>query len=116
MQTVQIFNVTKGVAIAQKGQLATSTWQRMKGLLGRSGLSANEALVLRPCSSIHTFFMRFTIDVLFLNKSMKIVNLIQSIPPNRLGPIAWTGHMAIELPAGKIGQTNTQVGDIIEFK
>ena len=116
MQTVQIFNVTRRVVVTQQAKLATSLGQRMKGLLGRSGLSANEALVLKPCSSIHTFFMRFAIDVLFLDKNMHIIKLIQHMPPNRLTPLVWASLMAIELPAGKVSQTNTQLGDIIDIR
>lgn len=116
METVRIFNVTKEVVIAQKAQLATSIGQRMKGLLGRSSLSADQALVLEPCTSIHTFFMRFPIDVLFLDKNMCIIKAIQNMPPSRLSPIIWASQMAIELPAGKISQTNTRPGDTIEIK
>ena len=116
MQTVQILNVTTGVAIARKATVAASFGQRMKGLLGRGGLSAEEALILRPGSSIHTFFMRFAIDVLFLDKDMRIVKLIQNMPPNRLSPIVWASRMVIELSAGKINQTNTQPGNVISIK
>jgi hypothetical protein len=116
MQTVQILNVTKEVVITQQARFATSLGQRMKGLLGQDSLAANEALILKPCSSIHTFFMRFAIDVLFLDKNMQIVRLVQDMPPNRLSPIVWASKMAIELPAGKISQTNTQVGDKVVFR
>jgi len=116
MQTIQIINVTKGVVIAQQAQIATSLGMRLKGLLGRSSLAANQALVLKPCSSIHTFFMRFTIDVLFLDKNMQIIRILQNIPPNRLSPIVWGSKLTIELPASRASQTNTQVGDRIEVK
>lgn len=116
MKTVQIYNVTKGVAIAQQAKFAATFGQRLKGLLGRSSLPENEALILKPCTSIHTFFMRFAIDVLFLGKDNRIVKLVPNIPPNRLSPIAWASQMAIELPAGKIAQTGTQLSDAIEFK
>ena len=116
MQTVQVVNVTRGTTIAQKTQIAASLGQRMKGLLGRSGLAADQALVLKPCSSIHPFFMRFAIDALFLDKNMSIIRVIQNIPPNRLSPVIWASQMAIELPAGKISQTNTQSDDIIAIK
>jgi uncharacterized membrane protein (UPF0127 family) len=116
MQTVQILNVTKEVVITQQARFATSLGQRMKGLLGQDSLVANEALILKPCSSIHTFFMRFAIDVLFLDKNMQIVRLVQDMPPNRLSPIVWASKMAIELPAGKISQTNTQVSDKVVFR
>ena len=115
MQTVQVVNATRGTIIAEKAQIAASLGQRVKGLLGRRGLSADEALILRPCSSIHTFCMHFAIDVLFLGKNMQVIKAIQNMPPNRFSPIVWASLMAIELPAGKISQTNTQIGDIIEM-
>jgi len=116
MQTVQILNLTKGAVIAQEAQLATSLGQRIKGLLGKRSLSADEALILKPCSSIHTFFMHFAIDVLFLDKNMRIIRLTQNMSPSRLSPIVWASCMVIELPAGKISQINTHVGDRVEFK
>lgn len=116
METVEVLNATKSIVVATQAELAVSLGQRMKGLIGRSSLPFNEALILKPCSSIHTFFMRFAIDVLFLNKEMRIIRMLQNMPPNRLGPIVWTSIMAIELSAGKIGQTNTQPGDLIELR
>ncbi len=116
MQIVQVLNVSKGTVIAQQARLASSLGQRMKGLLGQDSLSANEALILKSCSSIHTFFMRFSIDVLFLDKDMQIIRLFRNMPPNRLSPTVWGSKIAIELPAGRTSQTNAQVGDIIEFK
>ncbi len=116
MPTMQIINVSKKMVIAEQGRLAASSGQRMKGLLGRDSLAANEALILKPCSSIHTFFMHFSIDVLFLNKNMKIIKAIQNMPPSRFSPVVWASLMAIELPAGKISQTNTETGDMVEFR
>lgn len=116
METVQIFNVTKGVVIAQQARVGTSLGQRLKGLLGKANLLPDGALILNPCSSIHTFFMRFTIDVLFLDKQMRIIKIIQNMPAYRFSPIVWGSQMTIELPAGKIAQSSTQIGDLLEFK
>ncbi len=116
VKTVRILNLTKNTLIAQEAQVASSLRERLKGLLGRSGLGANEALILKPCSSIHTFFMRFPIDVLFLDRNMRIIRLIQPISPNRLSPTVWRAKMVIELPAGRIAQTQTQAGDMVEIK
>ena len=116
MQTMQIVNTTKGVVITQKAQIASSLGQRLKGLLGKKSLPANEGLILKPCASIHTFFMRFPIDVLFLDKNMRVIRLIHDMSPAHLSSTAWGSKMTIELPAGKINQTSTQVGDILELK
>ena len=115
MQTVQILNITKGTTIAQKGQIATSPIKRLVGLLGRKNLSPNQALVLRPCSGIHTFFMRFALDVLFLDRNMRVIKLIQNYPPNRLSPTIWGAKIVVELPVGKIAKTHTSLDDILKF-
>ena len=116
MQVTQIVNLTKNVIIVQEAQLAVTLDQRMRGLLGRISLGPNEALILKPCSSIHTFFMRFPIDVLFLDRDMQVIKVIHDLAPNRLSPLVLSSIMAIELPAGKVHQTNTQIGDKIELK
>jgi uncharacterized membrane protein (UPF0127 family) len=116
MKVAQVLNVTKGIVIAQEAECAFSLGQRLKGLLGRASLAANRGMIIKPCSSIHTFCMRFAIDVLFLDKDLRIIRLIKNIPPNRLSPIVWGSKMAIELPAGQASQTNTQAGDQVEFK
>jgi uncharacterized membrane protein (UPF0127 family) len=116
MQVTQIVNLTKNVIIVQEAQLAVTLDQRMRGLLGRNSLGPNEALILKPCSSIHTFFMRFPIDVLFLDRDMQVIKVIHDLAPNRLSPLVLSSIMAIELPAGKVHQTNTQTGDKIELK
>jgi len=116
MQTVQVFNVTKRIVIARQAKVADTPGKRIKGLLGRKGLAADEALILSPCASIHTFFMRFAIDVLFLDKNKRIIKAIQNMLPNRLSSLVWASKVTIELPAGKISQTNTRVGDIIELR
>lgn len=116
MQKVSVFNISKTTILAKEAVVAVSLWQRMQGLLGRTDFLANEGLILQPCSSIHTFFMHFPIDVLFLNKNMRVIKQIQNMPPFRLSTIVWTSCLAIELPAGTIQQTNTQKGDIIEIK
>ncbi len=115
-QKVEIFNQTKQVPLAANGLLAAGLLDRLKGLLGQSGLSQGQGLALKPCNSIHTFFMRFSIDVLFLDKQLCVIKLIPSMPPNRLSPIVWAGRLVVELPAGTLAQTNTQPSDQIELK
>ena len=116
MRTVQVFNVSKAIIIAEQAKLASSLGQRLKGLLGCNSLSDNEAMILKPCNSIHTFFMRFPIDVLFLDRNMRIIRVIENMQPFRMCHIVWGSKLTIELPAGKISQTNTQLSDTIEFK
>jgi uncharacterized membrane protein (UPF0127 family) len=83
----------------------------MKGLLGRKDFPQGEALVITRCQSIHMFFMNFPIDVVFCDRQNKVVGLCQEIKPFYLSPIFFKASYAIELPAGTIASTKTQLGD-----
>lgn len=72
-------------------------------------------LVIDPCGSIHMFFMRYPLDILFLNKEGRIVFMYKGIKPWRVGRIVRGAKMAIELPEGTIAGTNTQVGDTVSL-
>ena len=95
--------------------MADSPFRRMKGLLGRKGLKPGEALILKPCNSIHTFFMRFAIDVLFVNKDSRVIKAISGIKPFRITYIYYHADFAVELAAGIIQSTSTSLGDLIEY-
>lgn len=111
-----IINKTKNVTLAKEAVLANTLFTRLKGLLGRKSLSPDQALILDPCNSIHTFFMRFSIDVLFVNKQNKVVKTILEIKPFRLSSVYFNAHFAIELPSGAIQQTSTQEGDLLSIE
>ena len=93
--------------------MADSIFARMKGLLGRKELKSGQALVLKPCDSVHTFFMQFAIDVLFVDKHNKVVGAASNLLPFRLSPLFFRAAYAIELPAGVISSTATAKGDSI---
>jgi uncharacterized membrane protein (UPF0127 family) len=67
---MQLINITNGAVLADVVQLADNFMTRLKGLLGRTGLKSDEALIIQPCKSVHTCFMRFPIDVIFLNNEL----------------------------------------------
>ena len=113
---MRLINQTKSIILAEEVSFASTPLKRIKGLLGRKDFHPQEALIIKPCSSIHTFFMRFTIDVVFLNKQDCVVKTISSIKPFRLSSIYFKAHYAIELPANTIFQTQTQINDIITIE
>jgi uncharacterized membrane protein (UPF0127 family) len=96
-------------------ETAFDSGTRRRGLLGRAGLDEGSALIIAPCSAIHTFFMRFAIDVAFVDRSGHVVRGSRRIPPWRvgLGIGAWA---AIELPAGTLATTQTRPGDRLELE
>ena len=106
-----IINKTKKVTLAEEVILAATAIKRMKGLLGLRKLNDKSAMVIKPCNSIHTFFMRFPIDVLFVDKYGKVIKAIANILPFRVSPVCFRSYFVIELPAGVIKSTLTAVGD-----
>ena len=113
---VAILNTTKNTVIAQKGTVANTFLSRMVGLLNKKSLLLDEALIITKCQSIHMFFMRFSIDVIFVDKNNYVVGLVERIKPFRLSPIFFRSNYSIEIPEGKIVQTKTSIGDKIEIK
>ncbi|MEW6661237.1 MAG: DUF192 domain-containing protein [Bacillota bacterium] len=93
--------------------MADSFKSRLIGLVGKSALHRGEGLILAPCNSIHSFFMRFKLDVLFLDRSQRVVFMIKGMPPNRIGPVIKNSQWVVELPEGIIASTGTKVGDEI---
>lgn len=106
-----IKNQTKNTTIARKVVIADTFLSRMVGLLNRDSLFENEALVITRCQSIHMFFMRFPIDVLFVGKDNRVVGLVENIKPFRLSPIFFKSNYAVELCSGTIAKTRISIGD-----
>jgi uncharacterized membrane protein (UPF0127 family) len=99
-----------GEVVCERCTLADSPVTRLKGLLGRDGLEQGEGLLLQPASSIHTFFMRFPIDVVFLDRTLVVVGIQDEIEPWRAA--AQRGAKAVlELPAGESSRRGLAVGD-----
>ena len=113
---MEVLNTTKGTLLADKAIFAETLWKRLVGLLGREGLGEGEALVIRSCSAIHTFFMRFPIDVIFLDRASRVRKVIRGMRPFRLSSLVFGAREAVELPLGVIATTHTEVGDIIEIR
>jgi uncharacterized membrane protein (UPF0127 family) len=111
----QALNATRGVALAAELEVATSLAARTRGLLGRRSLPPGAGLMLDPCSSVHTWFMHFPIDVVFLDRQNRVVGLKHGLRPFRAAG-AWRGVRTLELPAGTIAATGTSAGDHVVFE
>jgi uncharacterized protein len=105
-----IINVTRGTIVCEDAVLADRPLQRMRGLLGRELLPAGEGLLLHPAPSIHTAFMRFPIDVVFLDRESVVVRVIDRLPAWRAAK-APRARSVLELPAGECARRGVQVGD-----
>ena len=101
--------------LADELLLALSPWRRTRGLLARPPLGSGEAMLLRPCRAIHTCFMGFPIDVLFLTARGEIGAIIEQMVPWRFSPYIAGAVAVLELPAGALGPDPPLVGQIVEF-
>lgn len=108
---MKIINLTQNTILAKNCKVADRFFLRFKGLMGEKNLPQGSGLLITPCSSIHMFFMRFPLDVVFIDKDNRAVYLIEGIRPWRLSPVVWKACSAIELPAGTIKASYTTIGD-----
>lgn len=112
---MKVINISKNSILADKAAYASTFLSRLIGLLNRKSLSKGDALILAPSNCIHSFFMRFTIDVVFLNKEGRVINVLPSFKPFRFSPFYFGASVTIELPEGVIKPSQTQPGDIINI-
>ena len=104
-----------GLEVAANVEMAESSWQRFMGLMGRSELPAGSGLCLRPCSSIHMFFMRFPLDVAFLAADGRVLRAYHGLKPWRMSRIVFGAKCAIELPAGTLARAGVDTGSRMEL-
>ena len=107
-------NARTGAWLAGDLRTARSFWTRGVGLLGRAALPPGEGLYIDSCNSIHSLFMRFPFDAVFVDREWRVVHLIRAMPAFRISRIVWRAHGVVELPAGTVARTGTQVGDALE--
>ena len=113
---MRLVNATRGTVLAERAGLARRALERLRGLLGRSSLPEGEGLVIEPCTSIHTFFMRFPIDVLFLDAQGRVLRAIAALGPWRATRIYPRAARVAELPAGTLLRTGTAEGDLVRME
>lgn len=108
-----IRNQTRQTVLADAADLADTSEKRRTGLLKHTGLAPGEGLWIVPCESVHTFFMKFPIDIIYLDKKLKVKKVRHAVPAWRLSACL-SAHSVLELPAGAAAQAKTEVGDVLE--
>lgn len=111
---MQIFNITRKTRLASNAVVAGSGAKRTKGLLGRKSLEPGEGMWIVPCEAVHTFGMRFPIDLVYLDRKHRVKKVRSNVVPWRLSACL-SAHSILELPSGTIGATLTQTGDLLEI-
>jgi uncharacterized membrane protein (UPF0127 family) len=114
VRATSLVNLKTSTIVAGEVELAADRRSRRRGLLGHPGLAQGSALVLAPCVAIHTFFMRFSLDILFVDRSGRVVKMCAGVRPWRIRACA-AAHAVIELPEGAIARSGTCVGDVVEL-
>jgi hypothetical protein len=112
---IQVRNLTRDVVLAEAAEVADTSAKRRTGLLKHTSLAPGDGLWIVPCESVHSFFMKFTIDVLYLDRQHRVKKIRPEMVPWRASACL-TAHSVLELPAGSITRTGTQKGDQLEIK
>jgi uncharacterized membrane protein (UPF0127 family) len=113
---VRVQNQTRRAFLITRGRLAQTFWARFKGLMRHPGLAEGEGLILKGEKSIHTFFMRFPIDVVYADRTWQVVYLDPAMMPNRIGPLVLRATYVLEMPVGVIQATGTAIGDQLKVQ
>jgi uncharacterized membrane protein (UPF0127 family) len=98
--------------VALEVDIAANQAARRRGLLGRESLGTTEGLLLSPCKGVHTAFMRFPIDVIFIDRDGRAVRIARNLGPWRIA-VCLRGHAVIELAAGTATAADIQIGDLL---
>lgn len=113
---MQVVNVTRNKTLCDRCRFADTFFKRLVGLLNRNSMKQGEGLLIDKCHGIHTVGMRFAIDVLFLDQSLRVMRIAKGVRPFRVGPVVNDAIYVLELPAGVLDGSGTEVGDQIQLR
>jgi hypothetical protein len=111
---MRLINQTKNSILADEVTVADNFFTRLNGLLGKKYLQKGKALIIRPCNTVHTFFMRFSIDVIFIDKKYKVIKIISCLKPFSFSGVCWKAILVIEFPSGTLNSSNVGLGDSLQ--
>ena len=114
LDRVRIVNVSRQIELATSVQIADCGSKRRRGLLGRKTLAEGEGLWIVPCEAVHTFGMQFPIDLVYLDRNLRVRSVRHHVPPGRLSA-CFTAHSVLELASGTARKSGTIPGEILEF-
>jgi uncharacterized membrane protein (UPF0127 family) len=112
---IRVRNETRNTIVATAAEVADTSTKRRVGLLEKDKLEPGEGLWITPCESVHTFFMKFSIDLVYLDRKKRVRKVRQAVPPWRIsGCLA--AHSVLELAAGTVAASRTHPGDQLVFE
>jgi uncharacterized protein len=110
----RVRNITRGTSIGDAIETAESSAQRRVGLLKHQKLDDGSGLWIIPCEAVHTFFMKFAIDLIYLDRKRRVRGTVRAVRPWRISACL-AAHSVLELPPGTIERTKTEKGDELEL-
>lgn len=110
-----VVNIDRDLTLASRISVAGTSALRKQGLLGVERLQDGAGIWIAPCEAIHTFGMKIPIDVLFLDRNLRVRKAVRDLPPRRIA-IALTAYSALEIASGSIEHSKTRVGDALRFQ
>jgi uncharacterized membrane protein (UPF0127 family) len=113
--TIRVLNQTRNTIVAAAADVADTSAKRRVGLLKKDKLDSGEGLWITPCESVHTFFMKFAIDLVYLDGKRRVRKVRHAVPPWRISG-CFAAHSVLELPAGAVAASSTQRGDQLLFE
>ncbi len=114
-EKLKVRNRTRAVSLAEQADIADTSAKRRTGLLKHSHLEPGDGLWIVPCEAVHTFGMKFPIDVLFLDKKRKVLKIRQKMTRWKMAACL-RAHSVLELPSGMCESTGTLAGDQLELE
>ncbi|MHB1295726.1 MAG: DUF192 domain-containing protein [Anaerolineae bacterium] len=112
-RSLHVHNARNGQMLVESGRVADGFGTRLVGLIGRPALENGDGLLIAPCDSIHTCFMGFAIDAVYLNRAGEVVGIDEALRPWRIGRLHRKVRYVLELPAGAVRASDTRVGDAL---
>jgi uncharacterized protein len=110
-----LVNDRTGLPIVTELEIAVDSASRRKGLLGRDGLAESTGIVIAPTNAVHTFFMRFPIDIVFVTRTGRVLKVRSAVPARRIA-IALRAFAVVELAAGCAARVGLRPGDIVSVR
>lgn len=115
MSKIEVVNESTGDIICNSCDVADNFLKRFIGLMGKKELKDGEGLLIKPCKSVHMFFMRFKIDIIFLDHDLKVIKIIEGLKSWNISPYVKESYYVLELPHDIISNKDINIGNILKL-
>lgn len=112
---MRVFNKTKNQIVAENARVTKNIFERVIGLLFKREFDSIDALVIHPCSAVHSIGMQFSFDAVYLHKDLVVLKTFENVKPNKVLPYSLKTAYVLEVPKGTISTANIEKGDILEI-